>query len=305
MTEPVRESNMESGPVDNDSKNGSEDEVIVPFTGGASGSDPESLRNVNRYPDGTVRGIRKRATDFHGEKVEHVFFKRSHYAIYKAGSKVAIQLSDDDVLATKQVAEIANLLPLRDKLQYLAAGIYNPHSCYYGQIAEAIRLGLEGQAEVGKKILDEAVDNAMSIRERNGRICYLKVAGYVAAAFVTMIVCMTLFLPPGQNDIVAALSASGAGSIGALLSIAIGIRSRTVAIDGDARANFMEAFGRILIGVISAAALVLIVISNAKNVPDPSTAEYWRFALLIGFAGGFLERLVPDLLQRSVARVTT
>jgi hypothetical protein len=270
---------------------------------------------LTRYPHGRVQDICKGAIDYHGEKVEYVFFKRSAYAIYKAGLKVLVQLSDEEGQATQQVAAIANLLPLRDQLQYLAAGLNNPHPCYYGQIAEAIQLGLEGQPDVAKKILDEAVDNAISIRERNGRICHLKVAGYGAAAFAALMAVVTLALALSlhlqQEDIpktlgAATLVASGAGSIGALLSITIGIRGRTVAIDGDTSANLMEAFGCILIGVISAAALYLIMTSNVmKDVPLNNTGDTWHYVLLIGFAGGFLERLVPDLLQKTFTRIAT
>jgi len=307
MTEVAKESSMASRPVGGDPEEDSEGKVIVPFTAKASDLGPEY---ANRYPHGTVRDICKGATDFRGQKVDYVFFKRNEYAIYKAGSKVMIQLADDDTQATKQVADIANLLPLRDQLQYLAAGIYNPHRCYFGQIAEAIQLGLEGQADVAKKILGEAVDDAISIRQRNGRICYLRVAGYFAAGFAIPIACVTLFLTLAlhldQNELVVALATSGAGAIGALLSIAMAIRSRTVAIDGDAAANTMEAFGRILIGVISAAALYLVVTSNLEfPIQYKGNLEPWHYVLLIGFAGGFLERLLPDLLQRSVGRIAT
>jgi hypothetical protein len=307
MTDAVKECKMFSKPGGRDSEEDSEDKVIVPFTADASDPGPEY---ASRFPHGTVKDIRKGATDFRGQKVDYVFFKRSEYAIYKAGSKVMIQLADDDARANKQVADIANLLPLRDQLQYLAAGIYSPHRCYFGQIAEAIQLGLEGQADVAKKILGEAVDDAISIRQRNGRICYLRVAGYFAAGFAIPIACLTLLLTLilhlNQNELVIGLATSGAGSIGALLSIAMAIRSRTVAIDGDATANIMEAFGRILIGVISAAALYLIMTSNLKlPIQYNGQIDLWHYILLIGFAGGFLERLLPDLLQKSVGRITT
>jgi hypothetical protein len=59
--------------------------------------------------------------------VEYVFFKRSAYTIYNAGSKGLAQLSDDEGNASKQAAAIANLLPLRDQLQYLVAGLNKPH----------------------------------------------------------------------------------------------------------------------------------------------------------------------------------
>jgi hypothetical protein len=101
---------------------------------------------------------------------------------------------------------------------------------------------------------------------------------------------------------------SGAG--GALLSTAIALRARSVAIDGDVLSNAVDSTVRIMIGVISAAVLFLMLSSNL--LPNVSVAAMpvfkpesitWKIALLIGFAAGFLERLVPDLLEKRLAPV--
>jgi len=57
------------------------------------------------------------------------------------------------------------------------------------------------------------------------------------------------------------LMSAGAGAIGAILSITIGIRARTVAIEGDRRSNAVDAAVRVAIrddiggGAVSAAQL--------------------------------------------------
>jgi hypothetical protein len=265
---------------------------------------------------GTTAGIRKDAYDNRGQKIEYVFFRRTNYVIYLADNRVSIQFSDSPAEATAQIKAIAELLPLRNKLQYLARGLpknderVDDSWCYLTQVADAMRLGLEGQIGMGRDILQGAIEDVTSLVERDGRVCYLKAAatGMAAWAIVSALgAAGTSWL--GYDFIAKMFAASCSGAIGAILSIAIGIRNRTVAIDGDRRGNSMEAQVRILIGVISGVALYLILSSGLVSGIDwMLTADKpgaWKITLLIGFAGGFLERLVPDLLEKSATRLTS
>ena len=98
---------------------------------------------------------------------------------------------------------------------------------------------------------------------------------------------------------------AGAGALGAVLSIAIGIRARTVAIEGDWPSNAVDAGVRVGIGMISAGVLFFLLNSgmvakiSAGDVSLTGNKMEWQVALVIGFAAGFLERLVPDLLERT------
>jgi hypothetical protein len=89
-----------------------------------------------------------------------------------------------------------------------------------------------------------------------------------------------------------------------VLSIAIGIRARTVAIEGDWKSNAVDAAVRIGIGMISAAVLYLVLNSGLVSSISVGGAALnggamsWQLALIVGVAAGFLERLVPDLLER-------
>ena len=247
------------------------------------------------------------ASDNGGESIEFVYFKRPNYAIYRRGAPplVVVAYSDDAVTADQQVAAISPLLPLRDHLIRLIEDLpAKAQEHYRTQIADALRLGLEHQPDPAKMLLGEAIDAALSAQGRRGRLVYLQ---WAAAAFLPALI---LILWGGSylenhSGVHLLLMSAGAGALGAVLSIAIGIRTRSVAIEGDWKSNAVDAAVRVGIGMISAAVLFLLLNSgivaniNAGGVALTGNKMDWQVALVIGFAAGFLERLVPDLLEKT------
>jgi hypothetical protein len=145
---------------------------------------------------------------------------------------------------------------------------------------------------------------------------YLKFAGPLAIGTAALLILLGLIVPLAspESDLVPVLTAAkglmiatAGGAIGALLSIAIGIRARTVATDGDIRTNALDGSIRVLIGVVSAAVLYLFFDSGVvKGLPigtvqvtGGESSISLALGFLIGFAAGFLERLVPDLLEKN------
>jgi hypothetical protein len=276
-----------------------------------------------------VEKISPEAKDARGHTVVEVFFKRSHYAIYRAkfgdNESIAVQFSKDEELAVKQQQDISGLLPLRNKLHFLAAHIRAKEGrksangksaqvgdhCYFVQVADAFRLALENNATLAKEIVQGAIENVTSLLDRHARLCYLRAAAtavlYVSLVWIPLVAISYgageagwRTLNPGVLQVVTAIFS---GAVGALLSVAIGIRGRTIALDGDPDANQMEAITRITIGVISAAVLYLLFsekIFTLANLNPADNLYDLRAALLIGFAGGFLERLVPDLIEKTM-----
>ena len=142
------------------------------------------------------------------------------------------------------------------------------------------------------------------IAQANGRLEYLKWAGIAIVPALVLI--LGGYYVRGIAGVHLLLMSTGAGAIGAMLSISIAIRARAVAIEGDWKANAVDAAVRVGIGMISAAVLFLLLNSGmVMNVTAGSAAlsganMQWQVALIVGFAAGFLERLVPDLLEKSV-----
>lgn len=261
-----------------------------------------------------VIDIRKNLLDDRGEKIDFVFFRRRDFAIYRSGGKIMVQYSDDEGTAQKQIAGIAELMPLRDCLQYLVKDMAAPQS-YHRQIAEALRLGLNGQKDAAISTMQAAISDITTTRQRKGRTTYLLCAWVLVVGAVVLLsasaAAIWILCDPGQDGVTRVdhlMMATGSGAVGALLSTAIALRARTVAVDGDLKSNALDSTTRIMIGVISAAVLYLIldsklldnVVLGAMTLKPDLT---WQVALLAGFAAGFLERLVPDLLEKKLAPI--
>ena len=156
--------------------------------------------------------------------------------------------------------------------------------------------------------------NATEERACLGRQFYMISAGAVAAVLALILMGIGGNLTGGATQTGMLLLSSGAGALGAVLSIFIALRNRTVAPDQDWQTNIIDGAARIGIGVISAFALHLLLTSGfltnaiaggftlTENGAG-TTGVSIKSRLEIRFAGricrGFLERMVPDLLEKS------
>ena len=274
-------------------------------------ADPKNLPLI------AVRDIAIERLDAYGNLIVQIFNKRPCYAIYVGRDKnnkesVHVHLSDNQDRADEQIDRLIELNCLRAKLEYLTAGL-KARNYYNKQTAVALQAALEREScDQAKTHLQLLVKNATEERACLGRQFYMISAGVVAAVLASILMGIGGNLTGGATQTGMLLLSSGAGALGAVLSIFIALRNRTVAPDQDWKTNIIDGAARIGIGVISAFALHLLLtsdflsnsIASGLSLPGKGAGEAvsgiaWKSALLIGFAGGFLERLVPDLLEKS------
>jgi hypothetical protein len=187
--------------------------------------------------------------DSRGEKIDFVFFMlRDCFAVYWCNGRIMVQYADNDDQYKSQVEAIAELFPLRDRLQYLLSDMPEIHGdaardtphAYEWQIAESLRLGLVGQNDAAKRTMQAAIDNVVGKRVSDGRTSYLIWAGSLVisaiALLVTVSAAMAYFLGYTPEQLRPGLGylmlATGSGAMGAMLSTAIALRDRTVGTDG-------------------------------------------------------------------------
>jgi hypothetical protein len=189
-------------------------------------------------------------------------------------------------------------------------------------VADALILALENSPQDAEDLLNSIEQTIFEERTSWARFQYLIVASITVAGVLLTI---------GVMDIQAVIDffrtppilwlfwvGAAAGAFGAFFSIATTIQKRSVLPDLRFWDNAADAALRVLIGVM--AAIVMVALLRTKVVSLPiglaqidsngdsrsglSPTEIQGLYLFIaGFLAGFSERLVPDLLAKSLAQV--
>src|SRR5581483_705538 len=97
------------------------------------------------------------------------------------------------------------------------------------------------------------------------------------------------------------------GATGAMLSVATRLQAFQLQPCNQSNMNHWMSITRIGIGVIAGSVLLLMshtIFSEAmKKVVTGEDGELWQGVVVLGLIGGFAERLVPNLLQRTADKI--
>jgi hypothetical protein len=260
-------------------------------------SQPPDAQQPSRLQD-----IQIGKPDGRGLPITYIYAVQSdEYAIYQAG-EVMVHFADEPGKAQAQRKSMLPLSSVRAEVNALAQGLACREVCDR-QLAYALQLALDGDMDGAKETVAAAKAFVLAKRAARGRFQYLKWSYGTAAVLIGLLFVASRFYPlqPASSDL---WLAAKAGLIGAAFSIALAIRGRTVALDTDLLDNLTDGTLRLLIGIISAGVLLLLLASGilpSLKIGDadlkPSTLT-WQMVLVIGFVAGFVERLVPDLLEK-------
>lgn len=227
---------------------------------------------------------------------------------------VQAQLSADPALRQQQRQMLLPLGAERARLQALLTG-WRRRQSYDTRIATALQLALGGDPDgnASKSALEALTDAKSAIlaeRDTAGRAQYVKytLICAVLAALLLGTLPDTLF----KGDQMIWLGGQ-AGVVGAFLSIAISIRRRTVALNIDRAANLTDCALRLLIGAVSGGTLVLLfgtgllptLHTGAGELQVSTSPISSQFTVLLGLIAGFVEQLVPSMLEKQAERFTS
>lgn len=264
--------------------------------------------------------------DSRNRPITDVYCKVATYAIYRSDGMIFVQFDDAATVSAEQMGRAVPLIVARDRLESLTRRFWRKSwtAHYHARLANALRISLDGDSMTAKTLLAIAIQEATEDLARWTRVAYIAGSGIFAIILATLLFWWGYWLSPPvpesaalaaeaaanrpppsaairPDEMALLLFAMGGGAIGALLSSSIAIRSRAVGLDPAFWTNVLDGFLRVTIGVISAAALYLLValgltidLAGTKLLGN---VHSWMGSIMLGVLAGFLERLVPDLLD--------
>lgn len=281
-----------------------------------------------------VADVELRGLDFAGDRILAVYAKKPpQYAVYRTADRVSVHFADAIKKRDEQRNALAQLAPVRGEINGLVDGWrsadLNKRELYIGpkngtklrdraerfdrQVADALVVALEGDLTGAGALLNTIRDDAKAERVARSRVEYLITAfltGLAVALIAAIVTALDASSPCGISANQFLCIKEGldlwhgaiAGAAGAFFSIALAIRGRTILTDLNRTSNIVDALLRMAIGTIAGAMLVALTEAEFVRISLGSSSPGHYLAihvLVVGFIGGFAERLVPDLLAKA------
>lgn len=273
--------------------------------------DKQSDRSNNTYP---LKDLTVGKPDKRGMEVLGILWDMPHFKIYKTAHGINLHFSDkaDEADAQKtnylklgqNLARVNHLIHLLQNDLVLALFRDPTRSSikyYEREIARCIALALDGKLELAQKALDALTTRISKHIVNKKRIRYF--AGCLALAVIIISGSYLYLKEPLSLHLQWITLAAAMGSIGALMSTAVGLRQLIIEAEGSGLLTVVYSFQRVLVGVLGAV-IFYIALRTGAVLPiegfsgdNDRANNIYQISFLSIFAG-FSERLVPNFLER-------
>lgn len=262
-------------------------------------------------------------SDSNNREVLDVYARQSgRYAVYQTDRRVVIAYADDPLVQKIQRKRLAPLALLRNEIDGML-GPWRAKQEKYSRLVETARQfdmrvasalieAMEGDSDSARAILEQIRDEIRGEMASRARLAY--VLWSVVSAVVVLAACglvyaisdelfLNLIDEHKRRFLLAGVST---GVLGALYSIAMRIERRGLSNDMRRLDSITDSFVRMGLGAMGAFILGCFLLSGAIEInfgvdikPDAkgTSGNFIYLVLITGFLAGFVERLVPDLLN--------
>lgn len=265
-----------------------------------------------------VKDVVVNEPDSTGVTVTYIHEKVIRYAVYSTSERVMIQFSDDDTFGVNQREAMRPLAAIRAEIDglitYLRLNPSPPNALLQSTsmmtlgrgLAEALKGNADGALEMLTKLRGELIESRAA-KVRTAHVAFAAIA-MIGVLLMAVLLSSDIFTKTGGfSKEVSPLywEAAAIGAFGALFSIALQFRARSIPIALQGWYNAGDAVLRIFVGAASGTILVALLKGGLVDlsIGELSLATSLNDKLphglvVVAFAAGFTERLVISFLEK-------
>jgi hypothetical protein len=274
-----------------------------------------------------LRQLAVREKDKLGNKIEEILWLARNYAVYRSDRGVYVHFSDCPQEEDDQRRRFTKISPELCELRYLTAQMpsgrtfglrYPTSSIYHHNMAQAVMLAIESKDQDlkdAKQLTEKTLNMAVDRVTNDNMIRYVRFC-LLCWSVLAVAVLWVLWEPiqfrwtswetvrPHIAGLKPFVIGGMFGATGAMLSVATRLQAFKLKPCNQSNMNYWMAGLRIGIGVVAGIVILLLARTMLSDAIGKHVADmYWETAAALGLVAGFSERLVPNLLQRTVSQV--